>query len=176
MTIICANLKEMSADTMVSGGSVVYYTTKIFRIRDSLVGVAGSVENTTKFLAWFRKECPADEVGMTLDDDHDFAGLVLNSKGLLYYADCVEPDLLHDKFSAIGAGAAYAATAMSLGKNTSDAAKIAIERDPAHCGGKVMTLHLLPAERKGRKMKAPVQVNAPIEPPKKERNADTDTQ
>lgn len=145
----------MSADTMVSGGGSVYYTTKIFRIRDAIVGVAGDVANTTKFLAWFRKECPSDEVGMSLDDDKTFEGLVLRPQGLFYYADCVEPDKLHDKFHAIGSGAAYGKSALALGQSTAGAVSHTCIMLPSHCGGKPQTLHLLPAERKARPRKVP---------------------
>ena len=149
MTVIVATRTQMGAYRMVSdGGEVLYFTKKVLRIRDCLVGVSGDVNNTTKFLAWFRKECPSDEVGMTLDDDKTFAGLVLTAKGeLLYYADCVEPDVLDDKFAAIGAGRSYAVSAIDLGKSVAEAVQHAIKWCPGTCGGKIDVLSLVKRER-----------------------------
>lgn len=150
MTTIAANLKEMAGDSRVSIGSIAYHADKVFRIGDSIVGVCGDAQNTTKFLAWFRKECPSDEVGMTLDDDHTFAALVLNARGLFYYSDCVEPDRIHDKFMAIGAGGDIAQTAMYLGKTPTEAVHIACKLDVVNSGGPVKTLCLSSPPKRGK--------------------------
>jgi len=148
MTTIAANLKEMSGDSRVTIGSIFYHADKIFRIGDSIVGVCGDAGLTTKFLAWFRKECPSDEVSMTLDDEHQFNALVLNARGLFLYSDCSEPDRLHDKFFAIGAGADIALAAMVLGKNPTEAVQLACKLNPTNSGLPVKTLTLAPKKSK----------------------------
>jgi hypothetical protein len=150
VTVIAANLREMAGDSRVTVGSVFYASDKIFQIGKSIVGVAGDANLTTKWLAWFRKECPQDEVGMTLDDDHTFNAIVLNAGGLFVYGDCTEPDRLHDKCFAIGVGADIAMAAMALGKTPTDAVKLACKLDPMHCGLPVKTLSLYPAAAKPR--------------------------
>lgn len=149
MTTIAVNLKSMAGDSKVAGSGSIYHCDKVFRIGDSLVGVAGNVQNTTKFLAWFRKECPPDEVAMDLSDDKTFEAVVVNADGIFYYADCVEPDKLHEKFFAIGSGAMAAMAAMLVGKSPAEAVKIAAKLDH-NTGGpiKVLELHSGPKRRK----------------------------
>ena len=173
MTTIAANLKEMAGDSRVSVDSICYHTDKVFSIGDSIVGVCGDAGLTTKFLAWFRKECPSDEIGMSLDDEHEFAALVLNPRGLFYYSDCAEPDKIHDKNMAIGAGMDIAQAAMFLGKTPTEAVHVACKLDVGHTGGPVKTLALTPTtkSRKSRKAKTALppigaQTDAPTIPAK----------
>ena len=159
MTVIAASLREMAGDSRVTVGSIFYTSDKIFRIGQSLVGVAGDANLTTKWLAWFRRECPADEVGMTLDDDHTFNALVLNVSGLFVYGDCTEPDKLHDKYFAIGVGSDIAMAAMALGKTPAEAVKLACRLDPMHCGLPVKEMLLHPGPLKPRARRArPAQI------------------
>lgn len=162
MTCIAANLKEMAGDSLVSVGSIAYHTDKIFHIRDSLVGVAGDAALTTKFLAWFRKECPADEIGMTFEEGKEFAALVVNARGLFYYADCAEPDKLHDKHFAIGAGSDFALAAMDAGKSPGDAVRVACKRSPTTCGLPVKVLSLKEKARRGKKVAAAKSDGPPV--------------
>jgi len=158
MTVIAANLKEMAGDSLVSVGGTAYRADKIFHIRDSFVGVAGSADNTTKFLAWFRKECPADEPMMTLDEDSTFQGLVLNSRGLFYYANCTEPDRLHDKHFAIGVGADFALSKLDEGKSPAEAVRYACKRSTS-CGLPVKVLTL---KAKDKRKRAGVKTALPL--------------
>ncbi len=172
MTTICANRRVMAADTRVSGGAgPMYNTLKIFRIGDAIVGMCGNVEHTTKFLAWFRKECPHDEVPIGAgEDDESFAALVLRPSGLYYYADCCEPDRIHENFYAIGSGSGPAASAMAFGKTPAQAVRHAMKFD--HCtGGKITELFLEPKQKKGKpKTATPPQqeiaTNAQVPPAK----------
>lgn len=156
MTTIAANLKMMAGDSRVVLGSTFYSTDKIFRIGKSIVGVAGDAALTTKFLAWFRKECPADEIGMMLDEDHSFNGLVLNADGLYVYGDCTEPDLLREKCFAIGVGADIALAAMKMGKTPAEAVKLACELSPMTSGPPVKELWLHPPGTMPRRRRRPL--------------------
>lgn len=155
----------MSADTRVSGGGSMYHTVKIHRIRDCLVGMAGDVALTTKFLAWFRKECPSDELPINNEENKSFCAIVLTPKGLYYYADCCEPDKLKESTYAIGTGAQAAMVAMHLGKTPAQAVREAMRVDE-NTGGEITELHLSkPAARVKREPKKKevhaAQVDAP---------------
>lgn len=153
MTTIAVNRTTMAADTRLSGEACLKNATKIWRIRDSIVGVAGDAADTTKFLAWFRKECPVEEAYAIATDDHDFGALVLNKDGLFYYQGCCEPDKLHDEHTAIGAGAQGAKMAMMLGKTPSEAVALMMEIDEC-TGGKIEELTLDGPHRPRRRRKA----------------------
>jgi len=142
MTTIAANLKSMAGDTMISGISTCYCD-KIFRIRDTLVGVCGGNAYTTKFLEWYRKECPPDSMLDIGDDDDEksFLALVLNSYGLWLYSNLCEPDKLHDPYYAIGSGSQAACEAMRRGDTPTQAVKAAMKWDCA-TGGRITELTL----------------------------------
>lgn len=141
MTTIAANRKMMSADTKVTDDGSQYYTSKIFVIGDSIVGVAGDVARTCKFLAWMRQGQPKDASTVMDGDDPEFQALVVNRNGIFVYMDTCEPDKLHDSFFAIGSGGAAAMAVMAKPFNydpkraVTHAAKI----DP-YTGGKIETL------------------------------------
>lgn len=154
MTVIAANRREIAGDSRVACGAIFYNSDKVFRIGDSLLGVCGDANYTTRFLEWFRKECPPDEAGLTLDDEHTFAALVLNPRGLFHYADLAPPDHLHDRFFAIGAGADVAMAAMAMGKSPADAVRLACRLNPMACGLPVKVLQL--PTGKAKKAKSPL--------------------
>lgn len=124
-----------------------YSTDKIFKIGDSIVGVAGEVALTCAFLSWFRRECPAGEMMGVDDEEAGFGALVLNSRGLFYYSNCCDPDRIHDPFYAIGSGGNAAIAAMMCGKSPHDAVRIASKIDPS-TGGAIKVLALEQTRRK----------------------------
>jgi hypothetical protein len=152
----------MAGESQVGFGAAFYRARKLHRIGDAIVGVAGDAGHTTKFLAWFRRECPADEVGMTLDDDHQFNALVLRPSGLWFYSDCTEPDFVRDQFTAIGAGAEFAIAAMALGKSPREAVALACKLAPS-CSPPIDVEILGP--RKSAKLASAGHTKAKIAPP-----------
>ena len=177
MTTIASNRRCMAGDTKVSNGSTAYYTPKVFEIGDSIVGVAGNANLTTKFLAWFRKECPADEVGMSLDEEHEFVALVLNARGLYVYNDCTEPDRLTNDYFAIGSGADAAIAYMSTGKTPAEAVRAVIKHPmlDSGTGGDVIEKSLPQAKKPTRRKKPAPTPGATPKPPS-EQDADTKTE
>jgi ATP-dependent protease HslVU (ClpYQ) peptidase subunit len=157
MTTIAANRKVMASDSLVTGGVPMCHCDKVFRIRDSLVGVCGDNAFTTKWLEWFRREMPPVEELMDISEEKNFLAMELNAKGLWMYTNTCEPDALHDKFYAIGSGSHAAMAAMHLGKSPSEAVRIAAMCDEA-TGGKTREMSLLPPhkERAVKKEKKPV--------------------
>lgn len=108
------------------------------------MGVCGGNAYTTKFLEWFRRECPPDSL-LDVDEDDDeksFLAMALDSKGLWLYTNLCEPDKLHDNYYAIGSGAQAACEAMRRGDTPAQAVKAAMRWDEG-TGGKVTELHLM---------------------------------
>lgn len=141
MTTVAANRKCMAADTKVTDEGSLYYTTKIFVVERSIVGVAGDVSRTCKFLAWMRQGQPKDASTVLDGDDPDFQALVLNRNGLFLYTDTCEPDKLHDPHFAIGSGctAALAVMARPINYDPKRAVAHAARIDP-YTGGKIEVL------------------------------------
>jgi ATP-dependent protease HslVU (ClpYQ) peptidase subunit len=138
MTTIVCDRKGMAADTRVTGVPM-YYCAKVHRIRGKLVGVAGDSAATTKFLAWFRKECPADEMLLDVKDEDGDTGLmalVLDASGIYLYTNLTEPDRMYNKFYGVGTGAPYALGAIEKGATLREAIKIAMKYDEA-TGGEI---------------------------------------
>jgi hypothetical protein len=162
MTTIAANLRSMAGDTRVTGNMPMCYCEKIFRIRDSLVGVCGGNAYTTQWLEWFRREMPPVETLLDIDEDVDeksFCGLVLDEKGLWLYTNMCEPDKLLDKFYAIGTGSMVACESMRRGDTPAQAVHAAARWDEG-TGGKVTELHLI-KHQKERKRKSPKPAKLP---------------
>ena len=153
MTTIAANLKGMAADTLVTGGIPKAYCDKIFRVRDSIVGMAGGNAYTTRWLEWFRREMPPVESMLEIDnsdDEKQFVALVLDEKGIWMYTNMCDPDLLHNKYYAIGTGSQAACEAMKRGDTPKQAVRCAMKWDEG-TGGKVTELLLIkPAKERKR--------------------------
>jgi hypothetical protein len=154
----------MASDSRVSGGVAMCYCDKVFRIRNTLVGVCGDNAFTTKWLEWFRRDMPPVEELMDIDEERDFLAIELNAEGIWLYTNTCEPDLLHEKFYAIGSGSMAAMGALYAGKSAVDAIKIASLCDE-HTGGKIRELLLLPAHKEKT---AKQRVQKPIKPVKAE--------
>lgn len=165
MTTIVCDRKGMAADTRVTGVPI-YHCSKMHRIRGKLVGVAGDMAATTKFLAWFRKECPPDEILLDSKEDGDtgLCALVLDQSGIYLYTNLTEPDRLHDKVYAIGTGAPYALAAIARGASLREAMKIAARYDEA-TGGDIQYEQLNSVEKKDGKPRRQRKVKEqPAEP------------
>jgi len=140
MTTIACDRKSMVGDRKVTDGSLSYTTTKVFVIGDSIVGVAGVVSATNRWLAWYRSGCPTD--GPSFSDDEEMNALVLNRRGIFLYAQCCDPDKLDDPFYAIGSGGM---AALSLMKNCGWSPRdsvVGASKVDNHTGGKVNELFL----------------------------------
>ena len=54
MTTIVANRKGMAADKRISGCGTVFKTSKLHRVRGSIIGFCGNVEQALQFIEWRR--------------------------------------------------------------------------------------------------------------------------
>lgn len=103
-----AHLGVIVADSSISDGDRVWSGRKVFRVRDSLIGYAGNVEDSISFLAWFKAGCDfSNRPKMTA-----FEAVVLNQHGLFkYYQDLVQPLPVEKGRDAAGTGAKAAMSA-----------------------------------------------------------------
>lgn len=116
----------MAADKRVSGGPR-FKTSKIFRVGNSLIGIAGRVEHALKFIEW-RKQ-PADPKP-TFADSPDFEALELAATGkITWWGGEMVGIPIEEKFYAIGSGSTYALGAMAMGATPETAIKIAARWD-----------------------------------------------
>jgi len=143
----------MAGDTRVSGGIPLAYCDKIFRVGNSIVGVAGGNAYTTKWLEWFRREMPPVEAMLEIDntdDEKQLVALVLDEKGLWLYTNTCEGDLLHNKYYAIGTGSQAACEAMKRGDSPKQAVRCAMKWDEG-TGGKVTELFLIRRDKESKR-------------------------
>ena len=166
MTIIVATRKCMAADHKVSGGSTApYYTPKIFRHGDHIMGAAGTSSATTKWFEWMRRDCPPmEEIDLAGEEGDTFIGLVLNEDGLFVYNAMCEPDPLLNDFYAIGSGSRYVMQALKAGKSPESCVRVACEFDDA-CGLYLNTgPTVLTVKPKANKTRIKYQKPTPPEP------------
>lgn len=137
MTTIACNKDTMAGDSRCADASSMCNVTKIFRIGEKLVGVAGAYANCMEFIKWMRGGMDAD---MVPDMDNVYA-LVLSSRGIAQYDGHPTPFYVRDKFAAVGSGCQAALAAMICGKTPSEAVRVAAKVD-SHTGGRVTTKSL----------------------------------
>lgn len=137
MTTIVANRRCMAADRQVTEDGISYNCVKIQVIDGKIVGTAGDVHRTNKFLQWIRQGQPKDATSVMDGEDPNFAALVLDKTGIYRYADLTEPDKITDKFAAIGSGGPAAKSVMTSPLNYTPARAVyhAMKVDPFTGGG-----------------------------------------
>lgn len=140
MTTIAANRKVMAGDRVVTDDTRFYNTPKIFVIGSNIVGVAGVVSSTNRWLTWFRSGQPPE--GPTFTDDDGMEALVLNRAGLFVYTECGEPDRIDEGVYAIGTGGSAALALMRNVRWTPRKAVIGASKVDRHTGSKVLEIAL----------------------------------
>lgn len=138
MTVIVADTRTgvMAADAQWTDATSVGLTRKVFRVKGSLIGVAGDMRECALVLEWFRGGMKGHP-----PKGGDVGALVLSSKGLHTWSasDGLLPE--QSKFFAIGSGAHAARGAMMAGADCVAAVRIACNID-AGSGGRVRAYRL----------------------------------
>lgn len=123
MTIIAATLAGMAGDRIISWSSNVdFNTTKIHRVGDRIIGLAGDFESALLFLEWRRKSLERPKVPIarpSIDEkeaDHDFDALELGPDGLWLWGKRLVPIQVLENCYAIGNGSEIAIHHMRTGK------------------------------------------------------------
>lgn len=144
MTTIAANHECMAGDSLVTHDNVTYETTKVFRIREDIVGICGGLADGARFLEWYENGCK-DDVSI---DSEEFSALVLRwgadgePELVLYNGAHKRGDVIKNRPNyAIGAGQLGAIVAMHLGKSPRSAVKAVAAVSPS-TGGEIDVLRL----------------------------------
>lgn len=137
MTTIVANRKGMAADKLVSNVPL-FKTSKIFRVKGSLIGIAGNTEQALRFVEWRR----SPDAKPTFVETASFEALELSADGkLTWWGTEMIGIAIEDDCYAIGSGAAYALGAMGMGSSLKRAIEVAARYDSA-TGTDVQTMSL----------------------------------
>jgi len=124
VTIIAWDGKTLAADRRMVNYSVIFSTTKIFRVGGALVGFSGTAAHIGRYLAWMRdgfdpKTYPEQDKECTC------YSVVIRADGSIEsYGDTGYPVLVSDPFHAAGSGRDFALAAMYLGKGAREAVEL----------------------------------------------------
>lgn len=141
MTVIAWDGRTLAADKRVSYGNMSRTTTKIRRVGDCLVGIAGSGSIGLAVVEWLGNGADPAAFPKLQEDADDHANvLVIRPDGCIEeYARTAYPTVYEDKFAAIGSGRDFAVAAMHLGKTAREAVEVACLFDTG-CGNGIDTL------------------------------------
>lgn len=133
MTVIATDRKIMVADKQTStSDGIKISATKIFKVGDWIVGIAGTAIDGFIFLDWFKEHINGsdEDYPFSADSDADFYCLCLNTTTdeLRLYTELRERFMpIENPFFAVGCGSSVAMTAMKLGKSPVEAVELACE-------------------------------------------------
>jgi len=143
MTVIAWDGTTLAADKRACNGSLIGTVTKIFRIRDCLVGYSGDAAFGEQMRAWFAAgEHAADFPSGQRDKDDYAVLLVIRPDGKVQrFERTPHPITFEDRCAATGSGRDFAIAAMHLGFNAARAVEVASQLT-CDCGNGVDTLRL----------------------------------
>jgi ATP-dependent protease HslVU (ClpYQ) peptidase subunit len=125
MTTIVATTAMMASDRRVTGGPM-FKATKIQRIKGSIYGGAGSIEQIAKMFEWFKNP----DMKPDWKFQPEFEILQLSPEGLFLWGIEMIALPVEMPYYAIGSGAHYALGALECGAPVEEAIKIAHKFDP----------------------------------------------
>jgi 20S proteasome alpha/beta subunit len=129
----------MAADKRITS-SPIFSTTKLFRVKGSLIGVAGNIEQALRFVEWRKAKSTAEKP--CFSEETCFEALELKPDGsLVYWGAEMYGIPIEEDFYAIGTGAPYALGAMAMGANLQKAIQVASRWDTA-TGNEIQMLNL----------------------------------
>jgi hypothetical protein len=138
MTTIVCNRQLMAADKRVSN-MPMFKTTKLFRVKGSIIGVCGGMEQCLHFIEWRRK--PKKTAPKFQEPAFSALELMPNGK-IQWWGDEMIAVPIEDEFYAIGSGANYALGAMHMGATPQRAIEASARWDEA-TGGEVQIMRLV---------------------------------
>jgi hypothetical protein len=126
MTTIVATARGMAGDTFVYSQASGYYTQKIVRVGDSLIGCAGPSTLCQQFINWRVKGLK----GPVWSLNDPFEALILDKTGIYVFTTASVPDRVKTPFFAIGSGRQYALGALASGASLRASVVVACKFDP----------------------------------------------
>jgi ATP-dependent protease HslVU (ClpYQ) peptidase subunit len=145
MTTVCANLKEMAADSACCGDGAVALVTKLHRIGDSIFGEAGGAFEALLIIEWLkgkRDRRLLNKMPEAFDRDSILI-LELAPDGLALWNGWGVRMKIKNEFYAIGSGGMSAVMALKQGKTPAEAVTMVPEFDE-YTRGPVDVLKLQP--------------------------------
>lgn len=144
MTVIAWDGKTLAADKRACLGTAIGVTTKIHRVDDYLVGIAGDASYGRTMLAWLQDGRKPDKFPASQADRDKFARVMAIWPGgeVWIYEDTPHPFRLEGRYAAIGSGRDFAMAAMHLGHDAERAVLVACALD-SNCGNGVDRLHFV---------------------------------
>lgn len=124
MTTIACNKTTIVADTLLSEGHLAMKGTKIYRLKDCIVGCSGDWNDGIKFVEWFknkRKKKPELESFSAL--------MVTNKQEIIYWDEDLVPNYIEETEWTIGSGRDFALGALAYGASLEEAVTIATRLD-----------------------------------------------
>lgn len=139
MTVVCWDGTTLAADRRATMGGHTFPITKIFRIRDVLVGFSGAADRIGSFRRWVEFGC--DDRSYPPNPENDCVVMVmLHRDGRIErYEDQPFPIVVEDTVHATGSGRDYARAAMHLGCDAQKAVEVACLFDE-NCGNGIDVL------------------------------------
>jgi hypothetical protein len=115
---------------------------KIVRCKKGVCGAAGGSWAGQMFMAWMQGECKKEDFHLKLDVEDDFIGMLVTWEGeIKLYNRYLIPEIITDKFHAIGSGSKIALPMMDAGHSALDSVKWACKYD-LYSGGEIHALSL----------------------------------
>jgi hypothetical protein len=139
MTVIAWDGKTLAADKRGCQSGFVYSVTKIFRVKNRLVGFSGDAGRIGEFLAWLKagahpKTYPKNDYD-SKDESYVWM-LVIRADGTIEkYETSGYPIIVEEPFFATGGGRDYAIAAMHLGFDARRAVEVACRFDEGSGNG-----------------------------------------
>lgn len=126
MTTIIADRRGMAADRQTTHGDQKAFGVKIFRVRETIIGMAGDAPLCEQYLEWVEGGEKPD-----VDEDAEIDVLILTRNSLYFCSGNFTRMKIDDPFYAIGTGSQAALAAMHMGANPVQAVEIACKIDPS---------------------------------------------
>lgn len=141
MTTIVATRTLMVSDSRISEGNSHFHSPKLFRVDDSILGLAGDWEDALKFLEWFT--AGADPNATPEYEENTFDALELNHSGLYAWDKGLHRVTILNQHHAVGSGAQAALGALFMGATPEQAIEAASQID-MFTSGPIQMFNLLP--------------------------------
>jgi hypothetical protein len=136
MTVIAYRDGVLATDQRGFRGDTAVLSNKIHKVSDGWMAGAGSTATILEVVNWYRAGADPKEFPANQRTENNDVIVLLTKHGVFVFERGPFPVRFRGDFLACGSGAAYAHTAMHLGKSSLEAAKVAGELCIT-CGGGV---------------------------------------
>jgi len=142
MTVIAWDGKTLAADKRVEYNCLQRTTTKIFRVRDGLIGLVGNGAHANQMRAWYEAGALPEKFPDAQKNKDDWVTtVIIRVDGIWVYERTPYPTKIEDTIYASGCGRDYALAAMYLGHTSREGVAVASVFD-VYCGNGIDELTL----------------------------------